>query len=156
MKHLYNIPYTESGRFKIEYGIKTKLDNPIDEVWYSLSNPHEILTWDSNLLDLKGVIRQDSKFLIKSKLSPNQVFNLKVSTFNPPTTMIWESGFWPIFKGVRSYTLKEHEGATLLTIIEVFEGLALPFIKHKLPDCKTMFGTLIKDLKLELKNNSHQ
>lgn len=150
MEHIYDTPRVVHERGKLIYSMKTKLEAPIDRVWSHISDRDKLLEWDSMLMELDGEIKKGSQIKLRSKLSPNQQFKLKVSEYRPPNQMVWESGFWPMFKGVRSYRLEEQEGGTLLSLEESFSGLMLPLIKKKLPDCETIFGTYVKDLKKQL------
>ena len=132
---------------KLTYSMFTKLEVPIDRVWSHISDREKLLEWDSMLMELDGEIKKGSQIKLRSKLSPNQQFKLKVSEFRPPNLMVWKSGFWPMFKGVRTYQLQEESDGTLLALNESFSGILLPLIKKKLPDCETIFGTYIRDLK---------
>ena len=132
---------------KLTYSLFTKLEVPIDRVWSHISDRDKLLEWDSMLMELDGEIKMGSQIKLRSKLSSNQQFKLKVSEFQPPNLMVWESGFWPMFKGVRTYRLQEEKDSTLLALEECFSGLLLPLVKKKLPDCETIFGTYVGDLK---------
>jgi len=64
--------------------------------------------------------------------------------------MTWSDGFVPVFKGTRSFTLKQC-GADLTEFVmeERFEGLVFAIVKNRLPDFKTIFERYALDLKNE-------
>jgi hypothetical protein len=68
--------------------------------------------------------------------------------------MVWQDGFAPMFKGVRTYTLSPNSGGTTeFSMVEVFSGLMLLMIKGSLPDFKPNFEQYAADLKKAAENN---
>lgn len=146
----YDIPMVEEKYLKLIYKMDSQLDAPVESVWQAISNPKNLLRWDTMLLEIKGEIKKGSKFKLRSKINPSQSFSLKVPKYSPPNLMVWKSGIAPLFKGVRTYRLEQLKGLTVLRMEEVYSGVMLPLMKKELPDCETIFGTFIRDLKHEL------
>lgn len=73
-----------------------------------------------------------------------------VSDVVPNERMTWTGGFAPIFKGVRTFTLRPRDdGSTDFAMEERFSGLMLLFVKGSLPDFGPVFASYAKDLKRE-------
>lgn len=143
-------PITRQETGRLIYQMTSRLAAPVDRVWSAISDPVEWRRWDSMLMELSGEMKQGSRIKLKSKIAPDQIFKLQVSTFQPNSKMVLKSGFWPMFTGVRTYTLTGENDQTHLRLEETFSGLMLPMIKRKLPDCEAIFGTYLRDLKQEL------
>lgn len=127
-----------------------------EEVWKRIANVQEIRSWDSMISEISGEIREGGKVRLRSKISPNQEFRLRISDVTPQNKMKWSSGVAPFFKGVRSYHLSRENGQTRLVVEEVFSGWLLPLMKSKLPSCDVLFGSYARDLRKALtqrKNN---
>ena len=64
--------------------------------------------------------------------------------------MTWTGGFAPIFKGVRTFTLRPRDdGSTDFAVEERFSGLMLPLVKGSLPDFGPVFASYANDLRRE-------
>jgi hypothetical protein len=64
--------------------------------------------------------------------------------------MTWTGGFAPIFKGVRTFALKQQsDGSTDFAMEERFSGLILPLVKGSLPDFGPVFARYANDLQRE-------
>jgi len=150
MKTISEKPTTEKRGNTIIYSVEAALPASPEVVWQKLINIEELLRWDSMLIELDGTIGPGGKIKLRSAISPKQTFSLKVSKFVPNKKMVWSSGMGPLFKGIRTYDLKPHPDGTHFHMHETFSGFMLPLIQNKLPDCDTLFGTYIKDLKKEL------
>lgn len=87
---------------------------------------------------------------LKSTSSPDRTFNLKVTELTSPSKIVWQDGFAPMFKGIRTYTLRpKGDGTTDFSMIEVISGLVLPMIGGSLPDFRPTFEQYAADLKRE-------
>jgi len=102
------------------------------------------------IMEIEGEIKNGGKVALRSAISPEQKFKLKISDLVPNRQMTWSSGMYPLFRGVRQYKLNDHGGRTGLVVEEVFDGWLLRLMKNKLPDCETLFGTYARDLKRAL------
>jgi hypothetical protein len=69
-----------------------------------------------------------------------------VSVFEPERRMVWQDGMWPMFRGIRTFTLQENGKGTIFRMEEVFEGLMLPMIRPSLPDFGPIFDQYASDL----------
>ena len=68
----------------------------------------------------------------------------------PNERMTWTGGFFPIFKGVRTFELRPcGDGSTDFVMSERFSGLMLPLVKGSLPDFRPVFERYPNDLKHE-------
>ncbi len=106
------------------------------------------------MISLEGRIALNEKVTLKSISSPDRTFNLKITELTPPTKMVWEDGFAPMFKGVRTYMLTGNaDGTTNFSMKEVISGLMLPMIGGSLPDFKPTFEQYAADLKREAEKN---
>jgi len=136
---------------KLIYRLEASFPQSAEEVWAKISDVDEIRNWDSMIMEISGEIRNGGKVTLRSKISPDQKFKLKISDVIPEREMTWSSGMAPLFRGVRTYSLHKEDSKTLFVVEEVFEGWLLPMMKKKLPDCETLFGTYLIDLRNELK-----
>jgi len=136
---------------KLIYRLEASLPQSAEEVWAKISDVDEIRNWDSMIMEISGEIRNGGKVTLRSKISPDQKFKLKITGVIPRREMIWSSGFSPVFTGVRKYSLRMEKGRTVMLVEEVFEGWLLGVMKKKLPDCETLFGTYVVDLRNALK-----
>lgn len=132
---------------KLIYQLEAAFRASTKDVWAKISDVDEIRRWDSSMLEISGEIRNGGKVTLRNANSPKQKFKLKISGVIPHRQMIWSSGLLPLFKGVRTYSLREEKGHTVLLVEEVFEGWLLGMMKSKLPDCETLFGTYAADLR---------
>ena len=139
---------TQKG--KLMYRLTMRLDSSRTEVWKKIASVDEIRAWDSMIMNIHGEIRDGGLVSLRSSISPDRKFKLKISQVIPEVGMTWQSGFYPLFRGVRKYRLNQEGPYTNLVVEEVFEGWLLPLMKKKLPDCKTLFGTYAVDLRKAL------
>jgi len=135
---------------KLIYRLEAELDASPEIVWKKISSVNEIKSWDSMIMEIEGEIKNGGKVALRSAISPEQKFKLKISDLVPNRQMTWSSGMYPLFRGVRQYKLNDHGGRTGLVVEEVFDGWLLRLMKNKLPDCETLFGTYARDLKRAL------
>jgi hypothetical protein len=64
--------------------------------------------------------------------------------------MTWSDGIVPIFKGSRTFELKQCvDGSTDFTMEEKFSGLIFALVKNRLADFKMIFESYALDLKNE-------
>jgi len=145
--HPTEIPYTEKRHGKLIYRMEARLDATPQQVWAKIADIDQLLQWDSQLLELKGDLSEGGRIALRSKMAPKQTFKLKVSDVRPNQGMTWSSGMKPLFSGVRTYQLEAIPGGTRLQLKEVFSGWMLPLMQRQLPDCETIFGTYVKDLR---------
>jgi hypothetical protein len=64
--------------------------------------------------------------------------------------MTWTGGFFPVFKGVRTFELSKcGDDSTEFVMEERFTGLLLPIVKGSMPDFGPVFERYAEDLKRE-------
>jgi hypothetical protein len=79
-----------------------------------------------------------------------RTFTPRVSGVVANERMTWTGGFAPLFKGVRSFTLRpDMADVTVFTMTEHFTGLILPLVGRKLPDFGPIFKAYAEDLRQE-------
>jgi len=135
---------------RVEVNIKAKAER----VWGLLTNAPEFSRWNSTVASIEGAIRDGEKIRLRVPDS-NRVFALTVSRIVPNARMTWASGFGPMFKGVRTFDLKQRtDGSTDFVMEERFAGLMLPLIKRSLPDFGPVFDRYASDLKREAEKSA--
>ena len=62
--------------------------------------------------------------------------------------MIWAGGIGLLFRGVRTFELRERaDGSTDFSMVERFAGLLMPIAGRALPDFRPIFAQYASDLK---------
>lgn len=119
-----------------------------ETIWNLLTDAAAIPKWNSTVISVDGVIAPNQTIKLVSTLDPNRTFSLNISTFEPTRRLVWEDGFAPMFKGVRTYTLTpKGDTSTEFKMEEVFSGMMLPMIGGSLPDFEPNFKQFAADLK---------
>lgn len=132
----------------VAYGVSVEIADPPEVVWAALTDVTRWREWNSALVSIEGSIEQDGKVTLVVKDAPDQTFNLAVTTFSPPTEMVWEDGMpLGMFAGVRTYRLTRSDAGTTFAMQEVFSGGMLSMIEGSLPDFRKSFETFAQDLK---------
>jgi len=145
---------SSKSAFRMECAVGIHIQASPEKVWKLLAEAEQFTQWNSTVAGLEGRIALNEKIKLRSTLDAKRTFKLKVSVFVPPSKMVWEDGFAPLFKGVRTYTLKKRaDGSTDFSMQEVFSGLMLPMIAGSLPDFKPNFEQFAADLKKAAEKN---
>jgi hypothetical protein len=132
--------------FRIAHGISAQIRAPAERIWSLLTRASDFPRWNSTVTSIAGEIALGQKITVRVPTSP-RAFTLTVSQFEPQKRMVWESGFAPMFKGVRTYLLVPlSDGSTEFCMDEVMSGLMLPLIKSSLPDFSAVFERYALDL----------
>lgn len=140
--------------FRMQCSVRAQINAPREKIWRLLTDTAAQGRWNSTLKSIEGNITQGGTVKLESMSSPGRTFKLKVSSFTPNSSMTWEDGFAPMFKGVRTFMLKDNSnGTTDFVMTEVFSGLMLPMIKGSLPDFVPIFEQYANDLKNEAEKN---
>ncbi len=145
------IKATSSGTaFKMQTAVAINISAKPEKIMALLASAQK---WNSTVVSIKGEVKLGNTVKLKSVLDAKRTFNLKVTTLTP-TSLVWEDGFAPMFKGVRTFTLlPKQDGTTDFSMVEVFNGIMLPLIKGSLPDFKPNFEKYATDLKAEAEKN---
>jgi len=134
--------------FTLQYAVSASIAAPTSVIWQLLTNATDFPTWNSTVQKIEGNIVLGNTLRLKTPLAPGRTFTLKVSTLLPQQKMVWQDGFYPFFRGTRTFNLHEQaDGSTLFTMSETFTGIMLPLIKGSLPDFRESFAQYAIDLK---------
>lgn len=118
-------------------------------IWSLLTDAQDFSRWNSTVSSIEGQIREGERLRLHVP-GTDRTFTPKVSNVVPNERMTWTGGFAPIFKGVRTFTLRpRNDGSTDFVMEERFSGLMLPFVKSSLPDFGPIFARYANDLKRE-------
>ncbi len=140
---------TKTGSaFRMDCAIHATIQASPERIWALLTDAAGFPRWNSTVTSIEGTIAEGQTLKLKVPTAPERVFKPKVSNFEPGRSMIWRDGMAPMFKGVRTFTLKPNaDGSTEFSMKEEFSGLMLPMIKGSLPDFAPVFEAYAEDLK---------
>lgn len=135
--------------FSMTCRVKAHIHTTPEFIWALLTDAKGFSRWNSTVTWIDGDIREGERIQIHVP-GTNRTFKPKVSEFEINRNMTWSDGFVPVFKGTRSFTLKQC-GADLTEFVmeERFEGLVFAIVKNRLPDFKMIFERYALDLKNE-------
>lgn len=140
--------------FQMECSITNAINATPETIWSLLTDAENYTKWNSTLTSLEGDISQGGMVRMTVPEVKGRVFKVKVAEFTPNKTMLWASGFAPMFCGKRRFTLASGEdGVTRFTMTEKFSGLMLPMIAGSLPDFGPIFERYAADLKQAAENS---
>jgi len=135
-----------ASTFRMECAVGIDIEAPIAKVWALLSDAKQLPSWNSTITSVEGEIALGNRLKLRVPVS-ERTFTPQVTEFDAPQRMVWSDGFAPMFRGVRSFTLKETQAGTRFEMHEVFSGLMLPLIRKSLPDFGPPFEQYARDLK---------
>jgi hypothetical protein len=140
---------TKTGStFRMECAIQTTIRASPDRIWALLTDAAGFPRWNSTVTSIEGDIAEGKTLKLRVPTAPERVFKPRVSIVEPGRSMVWSDGMAPMFKGIRTFTLRPgSEGSTEFSMREEFSGLMLPMIKGSLPDFAPVFETYAADLK---------
>jgi len=138
---------TTETTFRREHSVACDIRAPAARVWALLTDADGFPKWNTTVTSLRGPIALGQKLELRVPLAPDRSFSPRVTAMRENEEMVWSDGFAPMFRGVRTYTLREKDGKTEFAMREVFSGLMLPMIKKSLPDFGPAFETFAADLK---------
>jgi uncharacterized protein YndB with AHSA1/START domain len=134
--------------FRLEYAVSIGIQASPERAWSLLTDASGFPGWNSTVKSIAGTIGPGQTIQLRTTATPDRVFNLKISEFTPPKTLVWRDGAAPMFSGVRTFTLAPAPGGgTTFTMVEVLAGLMLPMIAGSLPDFIPVFERYAADLK---------
>ena len=139
---------TTNTTFSTTCAVAITINAPQSQVWELLTDVSTFPNWNSTIISMSGQIADGSTVELVSTSDPKRTFKLKVSDFVPNTKMVWSDGMAPMFKGVRTYTLKPtNSNTTEFVMEEKFSGLMMPMIRRSLPNFEPFFEQFAADLK---------
>ena len=119
-------------------------------IWDILTNVDDFARWNSTILSLKGELKLNSKFRIKSNLDLEKKTRYKVTEFNSPEKMVWCYGNILLFKSRIIYSIiPDSQGRNVFTMNEKLYGSFAPLIMGYIPDFDETFSQFALDLKNE-------
>lgn len=132
--------------FRQSCSIRCTIEAPPARVWALLTNAAEFPSWNSTVTKIDGTIALGQVLALQVPADPKRTFKPKVTRFEDEKTMEWSDGFAPMFRGVRTFSLKPSGSGTEFTMTEEFSGLMLPMIRGSLPDFAPIFEAYAQDL----------
>ncbi len=129
------------------YEAKTVIRAPRDRIWRLLTDAPGYPAWNPTIEKLDGTIALGHKIELHVKAS-GRAFSLQVTELVPGERMVWTGGLpLGLFKGERTYTLADVDGAIEVTMREVFSGVMAGVITKKIPDLQPAFEAFVAALK---------
>lgn len=124
-----------------QYGVERLIDAPVDRVWSLLADVSEQKRWNDTLVSIEGEITEGGKVTLVSKVNPKRTFTLQVSDVVAPNRMVWSDGMpLGLFKGTRTFELKDVGGKTEFSMVEMYTGALAGLITRSIPDMTDSFG----------------
>lgn len=135
--------------FSLTCGVEIHIRATPERIWSVLTDVSGYARWNSTVARMEGEIMEGSHLKLWVP-GETRTFTPKVSGVVVNERMTWTGGFAPLFKGVRTFTLRpDPAGVTVFTMTEHFTGLILPLVGRKLPDFGPIFEAYAEDLKRE-------
>lgn len=132
----------------LEYQATTTIDAPAAKVWAVLLDTAKWPQWDPSCEKIEGQVALGNKIKAFTKLSPGRAFPVKVTELVPSEKMTWSGGMpLGLFKGERTFVLREQGGRTEFTLREVFSGPMLRLIGKSIPNMTEPFEQFAAGLK---------
>jgi hypothetical protein len=135
--------------FSLTCAVEANIRANATVIWRILTDADGFSRWNSTVSRIEGRIREGERLRLHVP-GTDRTFTPMVSDVVPNERMTWTGGFAPIFKGVRTFTLRPRDdGSTDFVMEERFSGLMLPFVKGSLPDFGPVFASYANDLRRE-------
>ena len=97
---------------------------------------------------LEGTLRAGAKLRLWSADDPKRAFTLKVTSFDPPTRMVWSVGMpFGLFTGTRVFKIEPEGSGSVFEMREDFTGPMSGLISRSIPDLTPSFETFASALK---------
>lgn len=136
-----------SSTFELRCAVRRTIRATPATVWTLLTDAERFPRWNSTVSKLEGRIALGETLAIQTPAAPGRTFKPKVTKLEPGASMEWSDGFAPMFRGVRTFEVREVEpGVTEFAMEEVFSGVMLPMIRRSLPDFAPIFEAYAADL----------
>ncbi len=133
-----------------------EIQAPAARVWSVLTDVANWTQWNSTVTQVDGYVAVGQKVTVRTKASPGQAFPVRVSVLEAPTRMTWTGGMpLGLFRGVRTFTLREHDGVTTFDMREEFSGLMAPLLTRSIPNLQPVFDEFAACLKRVVEAPSH-
>jgi hypothetical protein len=124
-------------------------------VWEILTDAEGYRMWDSGVISVEGVISPGQTITVHAEINPGRTFPVKVTDFEPPTSMKWTGGMpLGLFVGERTFTLKvSPDGGTDFRMREEYHGPLTSAIWGSMPDLQPSFERFALGLKARAEEN---
>ena len=137
------------GFFSMTCRVELNISAQAERVWGLLTDATDFPRWNSTVTRVEGQIREGAQLRLHVP-GTDRTFTPRVTGVVRDTRMTWTGGFFPVFKGVRTFALRPcHDGSTDFLMEERFSGLMLPFVRGSMPDFGPVFERYANDLKHE-------
>lgn len=137
------------GVFSMSCGVELNILASAQSIWSLLTDAKGHARWNSTVTSVEGQIREGEQLRLHVP-GTDRTFTPRVSGVVPNERMTWTGGFSPVFKGVRTFTLRPcTDGSTDFQMEERFSGLMLPLVRGSFPDFGAVFERYANDLKRE-------
>jgi len=135
--------------FSMTCRVETEIHAKAESIWKLLTDAKGFSSWNSTVSGIDGNIKEGERIRIHVP-GTNRTFKPKISGVVVNKAMTWSNGFAPVFRGSRTFELRQSaNGSTEFIMEEQFSGLMFALIKNKLPDFKPIFETYALGLKKE-------
>ncbi|MBA2612986.1 MAG: SRPBCC family protein [Bacteroidetes bacterium] len=125
--------------------VSTEINADPAIIWSLLTKASDASRWNSTVLSIEGNIALGETIILKSPLSPERKFKLKVKEFEKEKKLVWGDGM-----GTRIFTLtKNSNGTTTFKMTEKIEGPVFPLFAKMIPSFDESFDRFASDLKKE-------
>ena len=137
------------GVFSMTCRVALDIQAPAARIWSLLTDADGFPRWNSTVTKVDGQIREGERLRVHVP-GTDRTFTPRVSGVVAETRMTWTGGFFPVFKGERTFELKPcKDGSTQFAMEERFSGLMLPLVKRSMPAFGPVFERYASDLKHE-------
>jgi len=139
----------EKRTFSMVCQVKINIQAKPEVIWALLTDANSFARWNSTVSGIDGEIREGERIRIHVP-GTKRTFTPRVTDVVLNERMTWSDGLSLVFKGTRSFVLKQCDnGSTLFIMRENFHGLVFALVKDMLPDFKGIFETYASDLRRE-------
>lgn len=120
-----------------------------ETIWRLLTDAAGFPRWNSTVTRIEGEIREGQQLRLHVP-GTDRTFTPTISGVVPNRRMLWIGGFFPMFKGVRTFELNPRgDDTTDFVMDERFSGLMLPLAQRAMPDMGPVFARYAADLQRE-------
>lgn len=137
---------TRRSLFTLEVGVEASIRATPAAIWARLTDAEGFPSWNSTVTRIDGPIALGRKLSVRVPAQPDRAFTPTVTVFEPERRMVWADGFFPMFRGARTFTLTPDGEHTRFAMSERLDGLMLPMIRGSLPDFAPIFDQYVADL----------
>ena len=119
-------------------------------VWALLLDVARYPAWDPSCERIDGCVALGARLRVRSSLAPGRSFPVRVTELVPGLRMTWTGGMpLGLFRGVRTFALRETPQGTEFTLREEFSGPLLALFGGTIPDLSEPFAAFVAGLKRE-------